>query len=161
MINSIKEIIEEVLFQLEEAGIPKTQDAFDLIFETGCAETGYRHLDQMKAKKGIGAVSFWQLEPATIRDCWDNYISYRKPLIEATYKLGLIEENKVFCVYSNIALAVAFTRIQYRRFPKAIPTTLPERANYWKTFWNTIKGKGTVEHYIAANLPHVDPGEPV
>ena len=152
MIESIKEIIDEVLFQLEDAGIQRTEEAQAMVFETGMAETGYRHLDQMKAKKGIGAVSFWQIEPATIRDIWDNYISYRKPLIQATYKLGLIEENKVFSVYSNIALAAAFCRIHYRRFPKAIPKTMPQRANYWKTFYNTIKGKGTVDHYVAANM---------
>jgi hypothetical protein len=152
MIKSIGEIIDEVLHQLEDAGIKRTVEAYNLVFETGMAETGYRHLDQMQAKKGIGAVSFWQLEPSTIRDMWDNYISYRKPLIEACYKLGLIEANKVFSVYSNIALASAFCRIYYRRKPGAIPKTMPERAQYWKKNFNTYKGRGTVDHYIGANM---------
>jgi len=163
MIKSIGEIIDEVLHQLESAGIPRTTDAYNLVFETGMAESGYRHLEQMQATKGVGAVSFWQLEPSTIRDIWENYISYRKPLIEAVYKLGLIEDKKVFSVFSNIALASAFCRIYYRRMPGAIPSTMPKRATYWKRFYNTPKGKGTVDHYIGANMGNFDPSgsEPV
>ena len=150
MIKSIGEIIDEVLHHLESAGIPRTVDAYNLVFETGMAESGYRALEGYG--EGNPAVSFWQLEPATIRDTWENYITYRKPLIEAVYKLGLIEENKVFSVFSNIALASAFCRIYYRRMPGAIPHSMPERAAYWKRFYNTIKGRGTVDHYVAANM---------
>ena len=150
MIKSIGEIIDEVLHQLESAGIPRTVNAYDLVFETGQAESGYRALEGYG--EGNPAVSFWQIEPATVRDIWENYISYRKPMIEAVYKLGLIEDKKVFSVLSNIALAAAFCRIHYRRMPGAIPENMPERAAYWKKFYNTYKGKGTVDHYIAANM---------
>ena len=92
MIDSIRDIIEDVLDGLEDAGIKKTKEASNLVFETGMAESGYRALEGYGS--GNPAVSFWQIEPATIRDMWENYISYRKPLIEATYKLGLIEEKK-------------------------------------------------------------------
>jgi|TARA_Y100001938_G_scaffold150482_1_gene241606 hypothetical protein len=150
MIKSIGEIIDEVLHQLEDAGIKRTVEAYNLVFETGLAESGYRAIEGYG--EGNPAVSFWQLEPETIRDMWDNYISYRKPLIEACYKLGLIEANKVFSVFSNIALASAFCRIYYRRKPGAIPKTMPARAEYWKKHYNTYKGRGTVDHYIGANM---------
>ena len=150
MIKSIGEIIDEVLHQLEDAGIKRTVEAYNLVFETGLAESGYRAIEGYG--EGKPAVSFWQLEPETIRDMWDNYISYRKPLIEACYKLGLIEANKVFSVFSNIALASAFCRIYYRRKPGAIPKTMPARAEYWKKHYNTYKGRGTVDHYIGANM---------
>jgi hypothetical protein len=150
MIKSIGEIIDEVLHQLEDAGIKRTVEAYNLVFETGLAESGYRAIEGYG--EGNPAVSFWQLEPDTIRDMWDNYIIYRKPLIEACYKLGLIEANKVFSVFSNIALASAFCRIYYRRKPGAIPKTMPARAEYWKKHYNTYKGRGTVDHYIGANM---------
>ena len=150
MIKSIGEIIDEVLHQLEDAGIKRTVEAYNLVVETGLAESGYRAIEGYG--EGNPAVSFWQLEPETIRDMWDNYISYRKPLIEACYKLGLIEANKVFSVFSNIALASAFCRIYYRRKPGAIPKTMPARAEYWKKHYNTYKGRGTVDHYIGANM---------
>jgi len=152
MIKSIGEIIDEVLHHLESAGIPRTVDAYNLVFETGMAESGYRHLEQMEAKKGAGALSFFQIEPWVCEDIWDNYITYRKPLIEAVYKLGLIEDKIPFCVFSNIAVASAFCRINYRRKPGAIPNTMPGRAQYWKKHWNTYKGAGTVDHYVGANM---------
>ena len=150
MIKSIGEIIDEVLHHLESAGIPRTVDAYNLVFETGMAESGYRALEGYGA--GNPAVSFWQIEPATIRDIWENYISYRKPMIQAVYSLGLIEDKKVFSVFSNIALASAFCRIHYRRQKGAIPKTMPGRAQYWKSTYNTYKGRGTVDHYIGANM---------
>ena len=152
MRDSIKEIIGEVLARLEELGIDNTPEARDLIFETGMAETGYRHLEQMKAKKGIGAVSFWQIEPGTIKDIWDNYIVYRKPLIEMAYSLGFKENEQTWCVMTNIALAVFFCRIYYRRKPGSIPLTIEGRSTYWKKWYNTELGAGTESHYLKANI---------
>ena len=63
-----------------------------------------------------------------------------------------IEEKKEFCIFSNIALAVAFCRIHYRRQPGAIPKTMEGRAKYWKKFYNSELGRGTPEHYMKANL---------
>ena len=156
MINTIREIIDDVLNQLEEVKIPNTEAARDLIFETGMAESGYRHLEQVG---GGPAISFWQLEEATVQDIWENYILYRKPVIELMYKMGLVEEHLVFCILTNIALAAAFCRIYYRRKPGAIPTSLPGRASYWKTHYNTYKGKGTVDHYVASNIDYISPNE--
>tara|TARA_R100000278_G_scaffold2675_2_gene5207 strand:+ start:22367 stop:22825 length:459 start_codon:yes stop_codon:yes gene_type:complete len=148
MKETIRGLIVEVLERLDDAGIPYSKEAMELVFETGNAETGYRHLEQM----GNGpAKSFWQIEINTINDNWENYISYRKPLIEQLYKLGYIEDDPVFSVTSNIAVAIAMCRIYYYRQPGAIPKTPEGRANYWKKFFNTEGGKGTPKHYLEAN----------
>ena len=149
MKNTIKAIINEVLIRMEELDIPNTKEARDLIFETGNAETSYRHLEQMG---GGPAISFWQLESNTIKDIWENYITYRKPYIQMAYELGLREGEMDFCVMSNVALAVFFCRVYYRRQPGAIPSTPEERADYWKEYYNTEGGKGTVKHYLEANV---------
>ena len=57
-------------------------DAVDLVYKTGNAETGYRHLKQMGGGPAIG---FWQVEPATLIDIMDNYVKYR-PKIEKRLK---------------------------------------------------------------------------
>ena len=149
MKQTIKDVINDVLTRLEDVGIPNTEEARELIFETGNAETGYRHLEQMG---GGPAVSFFQIEANTIKDIWDNYIIYRKPLVQKAYELGFIEEDMTFSVMTNIAVAIFFARIYYRRKPGSIPTTTSDRADYWKKHYNTEGGKGTVKHYIEANL---------
>jgi len=149
MKNSIYEIIKEVLEMLDEVGIPKSQEAVELVFETGNAETGYRHLEQIGGGPGI---SFWQLEIDTLADNWENFILYRKPLIEFMYKIGYIEKHPVFSALTNIAVAVAMCRIYYWRQPGAIPKTIEDRAFYWKEKYNSELGAGTVEHYLEANL---------
>jgi len=149
MIESIKDIIDDVLNQLEGIGIPNTEEARYLVFETGMAESGYRHLEQIGGGPGI---SFFQLEIGTVTDIWENYVLYRKPYIQALYKLGLVEDALTFSVFTNIALAVAFCRLYYRRKPGAIPGTMPGRAAYWKKYYNTAGGAGSVDHYVAANM---------
>lgn len=42
----------------------------------------------------------------------------------------------------------------YRRIPHAIPNTIEARANDWKKYYNTVYGKGTVEHYIKMANKH-------
>ena len=162
MIESIKDIINDVLTRLErDVKIPNTQAARKLVFETGMAESGYRNLEQIG---GGPAISFWQIEIGTVEDIWENYVIYRKPYIESLFRMGLIEKDLTFCLITNIALAVAFCRLYYRRKPGAIPKSMPARAAYWLKWYNTGgvhgRGKGTVDHYIAANMPHNDPSEP-
>ena len=155
MIESIKDIINDVLTRMEDISIPNTAEARNIVFETGVAESGYRHLEQIGGGPGI---SFWQLEIGTVQDIWENFILYRKPYIEAMYKLGLIEDQLTFSVLTNIALASAFCRLHYRRQPGPIPGSLPGRAAYWKKYYNG-PGKGTVDHYIGTNMDYLDPGD--
>ena len=149
MNKEVKDIIEEVLGKLEKAtGIRKTKEAVSLIYETGNTETGYRHLVQMG---GGPAVSFFQLEPATIYDIFNNYVEYRQPLVEVLIEFGLDPMNLEFCVKTNIAIAICMCRFHYRRVPSPIPKTKKERAEYWKKHYNSELGKGTVEHYLKSN----------
>ena len=148
MISSIREIIDEVLTQLEDIGIKKTPESFDLVFETGMAESHYKHIEQIGGGPGLG---FFQCEVNTCYDIWENFVTFRKPYIETLYKLGLVEDRMTFCLLTNIALQVAFCRIHYRRQPGAIPKTLPARANYWLKYYNA-GGKGSIDHYVGANM---------
>lgn len=45
-------------------------------------------------------------------------------------------------------LSMTFGRLHYKLRPGAIPQALRARAEYWKRWYNTVKGKGTVEHYL-------------
>jgi hypothetical protein len=149
MIDSIKEIINDVLIIMEEElNIPNTEEARDLVFETGMAESHYKNIEQIGGGPGLG---FFQCEINTCYDIWENFVVFRKPYIETLYKLGLVEDRMTFCLLTNIALQVAFCRIHYRRQPGAIPKSLPARANYWLKYYNA-GGKGSVDHYVGANM---------
>jgi len=51
----------------------------------------------------------------------------------------------------NPTLCLLFTRIFYLLRKPKIPTTIEGRAAYWKKWYNTRLGKGTVEHYLEMN----------
>ena len=52
----------------------------------------------------------------------------------------------------NHRYAAAMCRIHYRRQPGELwkLDTVEKVAEYWKEFYNTPKGKGTVEHFLEA-----------
>ena len=147
MKETIKALIDKVLTDMEDIGIKKTDEAAALIFETGNAESGYRHLEQI----GGPAKGFFQIEGWVIKDCWDNYIVFRKSIQKFLEGYGFDPDNMEFCLTSNIALQIAFCRICYRRKPGSIPKDIEGRAAYWKKHYNTPLGRGTVEHYLEAN----------
>lgn len=51
----------------------------------------------------------------------------------------------------NPLLAMLFTRLKYKLIPELVPKSIEARARYWKMFYNSKAGKGTVEHYLEVN----------
>ena len=146
MTKDIKEIVEEVLYRLGCF----SDDALVLVLRTGQAETGYKTLRQY----GDGpALSYWQVEPATAKDCIDNYLKFRQSRYNALLSLGYTPNNPEFSLLSNIAVGAAFCRIKYLRDKKPIPSwdDIGAQAQYWKRVYNTELGKGTIEHFKEAN----------
>tara|TARA_Y100000593_G_C4308376_1_gene336997 strand:- start:1825 stop:2259 length:435 start_codon:yes stop_codon:yes gene_type:complete len=143
MEKTIRRIIKKVCEDLDMY----SKDAEDLIIATGYAESGYRALEQTKGP----AVGFFQIEPDTIDDVLDNYARYRPAVMQELLNLGMIQGEEHFSVMSNIALQVAFCRLCYRRVPEPIPPKLKGMADYWKKYYNTPGGKGTVKHFLEAN----------
>ena len=146
MIKNIEEIVEEVLYRLG----CYSDDALVLVLRTGQAESGYKTLRQY----GDGpALSFWQVEPATAKDCIDNYLKFRKDRYDALKSLGFIEDQLEYSLLSNIAVGAAFCRIKYLRDSKPLPSwdDIDAQAQYWKRVYNTELGKGTIQHFKKAN----------
>lgn len=52
-------------------------------------------------------------------------------------------------------LALAMTRLKYLLIPEVIPDTVEGRARYWKKYYNTELGKGTVQHYLDSVKLHL------
>jgi len=45
-------------------------------------------------------------------------------------------------------LSLLWCRLFYMLIPEPIPTNIPLRADYWKKYYNTVKGAGTAQEYI-------------
>ena len=48
----------------------------------------------------------------------------------------------------NIAAQIAMCRLHYRRIPKPLPSSAKGQAKYWKKYYNSSAGRGTVEDFL-------------
>ena len=142
MNQSIKKIINYVLKDLNMY----SEDAESLVYRTGMAESGYRHLEQVKGP----AIGFFQVEPDTINDTIDNYLKFRPKKLAHMVKRGLDVDAPETSVLCSIYLQVAFCRYKYWRSPEPIPKGMVLQAKYWKKIYNG-PGKGTIEHFVENN----------
>lgn len=128
-----------------------SDDACRLVLETGLVESGYREIAQQP--NGGPALGFWQMEGPTHDDIWKNYLQYRPELAKRIIWASSLDmpansaPSSVLLVY-HLRYAAIMCRVHYMRVPDALPTDLEGRAAYWKAFFNTAGGKGTVEKYI-------------
>lgn len=125
-----------------------SKDAEDLILGTACQESHCgKYLRQLGCTGVVGAFGVWQMELATARDIYDNYLRY-KPDLKAVVE-GL-RGNQSICdaLTNNLAYACAMCRIHYLRQPGKIPATVDGQGQYWKKYYNTALGRGTVAEYI-------------
>ncbi|MBW7929812.1 MAG: hypothetical protein H3C57_00690 [Gammaproteobacteria bacterium] len=120
--------------------------AEDLVMGTAAQESRLTYLRQLGGGPALG---FWQMEPATHDDIWNNYLSRKHDL--ATKVLGAAgfasrpwSEALVY----NLRYAAGMCRVHYLRKPGAIPDTLEGQADYWKAHYNTYLGAGHPAQYV-------------
>lgn len=126
-----------------------SEAAENLLVGTALAESGLKVVTQF----GNGpALSFFQIEPDTYNDVV-KYLHRKdnKPLkdrILSACMMDIFPEAK--CLTWNIRLAVLVARLIYWRRPEKLPkeTDIQGLAKYWKAYYNSSQGKGTVEHFI-------------
>lgn len=162
-------IIKPVLNRLEMGGTAAER----LMLGTALAETGLREVEQGLGRRAGPALGYFQMEPATYSDLWVGYINCGRIGTAGRHVLlGYISRDaKVFSQTSSPPpdadfhtlpdvmelvycprFACAMSRILYRRIPHPLPRPddIEALAAYWKKWYNTEKGKGTIEHYLAA-----------
>ena len=127
-----------------------SEDAADLIFKTGMAESAYKTVKQYNGGPAIG---YWQVEPNTMYDIMENYVKYRPKLEKLLISLGYSDSDSETRVMNNMSLQIVFCRLKYKmsRFPLPEAGDLESQAKYWKKIYNSYLGKGTVKHFMEAN----------
>ncbi|OUR88541.1 hypothetical protein A9Q81_23380 [Gammaproteobacteria bacterium 42_54_T18] len=100
---------------------------------------------------GGPAKSYFQMEPATHDDIWNNFLCYKAELADKVIAtLTAPNADKIDELENNDFYAAAMARVHYYRVPKALPDAgdLTGQAKYWKQYYNTPLGKGKVSEYV-------------
>lgn len=142
-----KQLFDVILDTLEFCGMTCSSNVVNMILETACVESNCgEYIKQLKGP----ACGIFQIEPNTAKDMLQHFIKYKPKLFENYIKLLnpnlTLEQN----LQTNLMFQIFMCRVYYLRFEQIIPNTVEERAAYWKKYYNTYKGKGTVEKYIKA-----------
>jgi len=111
----------------------------------------------LKYTRQIGgpALGYFQMEPATHKDCWVNFLKYRSTLAEKVRSFvpeSLVEIPDPEIMVDNPYYACAMARVKYFRSSKPLPkdpTDIVSLGNYWKEIYNTMLGKGKPEEFIS------------
>ena len=123
--------------------------AVNLIYRTGLAESGYRVVEQAGGGPALG---YWQCEPDTHQDIWNNFLSFRKTLRDEVRSFLPDRIATDACLRECHQYAAAICRVHYMRSPVPLPDAddIQGQAAYWKKWYNTPDGKGSVAHFIEA-----------
>lgn len=140
-----EEIIRPVLDHLDLWSL----SAENLVLGTALVESRGEYLEQLGGGPALG---LWQMEPATHNDIWANFLRYKSDLAAKIRELETSAEitNGARELVGNLFYAAAMCRIHYRRVKQALPAADDARdlAAYWKQFYNTVQGAGTVEKAV-------------
>lgn len=126
-------------------GRGEQNSAVYLLCETAAVETQYgSYADPTPNGAGRGLM---QCDEIAFRDVINRASAKDITSIKAAFDIDLkiVEWNDLN--YSPL-LAMIIARLHYKLRPGAIPQTVKGRAAYWKQYYNTVLGKGTVEHYL-------------
>lgn len=130
-----------------------SHDAMMLVYRTGLVESKYHYLSQKGSDIARG---FWQCEPWVAVSLCNDYLQYREELMKKVAEVCYLdwkyftnpqEEDWKQIMTTNILAGIVVCRLHYWRVPKPLPSSLEQQARYWKSWYNTAKGAGTIEHF--------------
>jgi len=151
-IPQARDLIERVLNSLGRKYA--SEDAVDLILGTGIIESRFKYLKQIADGPASG---FFQIEPATAVDNCLSWLKFRPSMVGRCVKATKVPKRYwikpsmtewEYLLETNIAAGIVHARIKYWRAPFPLPVTTSGKADYWKKWYNTEEGSGTVEEYV-------------
>lgn len=128
------------------------QAAENLVVGTGLIESGYEFLDQRDLGGAPGpAFGPWQIEALTFQSLWLREFSQmtRMNYLQA---LGMQEIPQIDELHGNLFLGALTCRMKYLTVSEPLPASdnPAGMALYWKKYYNTFLGAGSV----AEAFPH-------
>jgi hypothetical protein len=136
--HQLRELIVEVLQDHDLW----SETAVELLMLTAAVESNLGTFIKQTRGPALGA---FQMEPATHNDIWNNYLSYKREVLRG----GFVRQSEKD-LRTDLKYAILMARIHYLRVPERLPTSTSPKdlGKYWKKYYNTHLGKGTVEKAI-------------
>lgn len=141
-----------------------------LLMGTAAAESLLRYRRQMgfSLDSLTGAWGLWQTESAAVGD---NILYLRRRADvrrnasvfvygdegELNAVLGMNAHGLLRLIHDDDRFACLMARVHYLRVAEAVPLDLYGQAGYWKRYYNTRLGKGTVAGYVAKFNELIEP----
>jgi hypothetical protein len=141
----VSEVIRPTLYHMGERYA--TPAAQQLLLGTALVESdGLRALHQYANGPGRG---LWQMEPATLNDHY-KWLAGHPELLMKIAELRCIAFTNLMQLSGNLYYACAMARVHYWRVLEPLPeaNNISGLALYWKTYYNTPDGKGTVSAFV-------------
>jgi len=142
--EQLRDLIRDILYATDLIKYEDEREV-ELLMLTAAVESD---LGQYIEQKGGGpARGIFQMEKSTEDDIWKNYLKYKEhpALVIIEYMCNFDDEMRW-----NLAYQILMCRVHYLRVKEKIPAAnnIVELARYWKIYYNSIKGKGTIEKAI-------------
>jgi hypothetical protein len=117
--------------------------AENLLIGTALTESLLKYVRQVRGP----ACGVFQMEPTTHDDIWANYLKYKVHLRDKVSMLMDETSPDWEQLVYNLRYGAAMCRVHYLRVPAALPAADDAEglAKYWKDYYNTHLGAGTVE----------------
>ena len=154
MLETARDFAVDVLSPvLQQLGLDqyRVQAATELLLGTALQESALIYRRQLGGGPALG---LFQMEPATHDDIWANFLHYHPALAQSVEALTT-NPPAAATLETNDKYAAAMCRVHYLRMGQIVgQTPLPEAgdipaiAAYWKRFYNTPLGAGSVAQFI-------------
>lgn len=121
------------------------EPAYSLLVETAAAETLLGSFpDVHEDRLGVGLC---QHDEINLKDIKQEGEQRHFNLIKQHWGYDVPSLELADLAYDPL-LSLILCRLSYKRIPAAIPADLRGRAEYWKEYYNTAAGKGSVNEYL-------------
>lgn len=140
--HQLRDLIKRVLESIDLS----SPAAVELLMLTAAQESG---LGTYLRQKGGPALGIFQMEPATFRDMWTNYLQHWGQSAEKVRRFDSPADD-LLEMEANLPYQIAMARMMYRRVKEPLPAAddVFALASYYKRYWNTLLGAATIQQAV-------------
>ena len=122
----------------------RTPNRKQFMVAIGLVESGYNYVAQVPEADALG---YWQVQKGTYLDNQVNFLDFKNEFNHYWVLLKKIHIASYPSMASDCVFACYMGAITVYRAPASLPqyNDIEGMANYWKTYYNTSQGAGSIE----------------